>query len=277
MRDYWLTQYILSAIGWGYLIAVLLFVALVLWLVKGKTAKTICLLVVIGLASILPLQGYKEYAKEKNAEAAYRVRLAKAQALFDERCKTAGEKIYKTVENVEGVLLTKVRPQRTNFSDQFVLDDPYGHDVGEIGYIMSFLWDGDDKPLGYSYVDVLQADGSRTRHYLRKDRPRSNDRYADLIETKLNRNTPTFTVDYEDISSSEERKNWIAGGALRVFDTKTNSMVAERIGFIFDTALGNTGGGRGPWGAAISCHSEDRKYGHNARFVMKFLKPISEK
>lgn len=37
------------------------------------------------------------------------------RALFDERCKTvAGEKIYRTVEDVEGIVLLKVRPQRSD-------------------------------------------------------------------------------------------------------------------------------------------------------------------
>ena len=39
-----------------------------------------------------------------------KARLAKAEAMFQERCKKAGEFIHKTVENVEGILLLKVRP-----------------------------------------------------------------------------------------------------------------------------------------------------------------------
>ena len=51
-------------------------------------------------------------------------RLAKAEAMLAERCKTAGEKIHRTVDNVEGVLLMKLRPERINREDQFVMDDP---------------------------------------------------------------------------------------------------------------------------------------------------------
>ena len=114
MRDYWLTQILLSAIGWGYLLAVLIALGLGLWLVNGKTAKTITALIILGIASILPFQAYEEYAKEKEAADIYKVRYAKAKALFDERCKTAGEKIYKTVGGVDGVFLTTVRPEKIN-------------------------------------------------------------------------------------------------------------------------------------------------------------------
>ena len=55
--------------------------------------------------------------------------------MFQERCKTAGEKIHRTVENVDGILLMKIRPIKTDFSNQFVLDDPYVDDTGGDGYI----------------------------------------------------------------------------------------------------------------------------------------------
>ena len=59
MRDYWLTQYLLSAIGWGYLSMVLIVLVLVVWLIKGKIAKAVAFLIVLGLASILPIRGYQ--------------------------------------------------------------------------------------------------------------------------------------------------------------------------------------------------------------------------
>src|SRR5687768_6779821 len=61
-------------------------------------------------------------------------RQVKAQAMFAERCKSAGEKIHKTVENVEGVYLLKIRPSSINYGDQYRLDDPYGRDLGGLGY-----------------------------------------------------------------------------------------------------------------------------------------------
>ena len=44
-----------------------------------------------------------------------------------------GREIHKTVENVEGVYLLKIRPRGINYGDQFKLDDPYGSDLGGLG------------------------------------------------------------------------------------------------------------------------------------------------
>jgi 4-alpha-glucanotransferase len=65
-------------------------------------------------------------------------RQAKAMAMWQERCKAAGEKIYRTVEGVEGVYLMKLRSAR-NFDNQFKLDDPYGHDSTGKEYLLNFL------------------------------------------------------------------------------------------------------------------------------------------
>ncbi|MBP6788258.1 MAG: hypothetical protein KA170_11760 [Candidatus Promineofilum sp.] len=68
-----------------------------------------------------------------------KTRLAKAEAMFAERCKKSGEFIHRTAENVEGIFLMKIRPDETNFDQQYRMDDPYGHDVGGKGLINSFL------------------------------------------------------------------------------------------------------------------------------------------
>jgi len=63
-----------------------------------------------------------------------------AAEMFRERCKKAGVFIHRTVEDVEGIFLMKIRPKGVNFGDQYSLDDPYGADLmGGDGYILSFL------------------------------------------------------------------------------------------------------------------------------------------
>ena len=121
MRDYWLTQEILKGIGFAYIALTLLALALALWLPKRWWGKLVAVAVVIGIFSILPRQAQKEIARDQVKADEFKVRYDKAKALFDERCKTAGEKIYRTVENVEGVLLMKVRPEEINFSDQYAV------------------------------------------------------------------------------------------------------------------------------------------------------------
>jgi len=66
-------------------------------------------------------------------------RLARAEAMFAERCKKSGEFIHRTAQNVEGVFLMKIRPKEINYGDQFKMDDPYGRDFGGDAYIRSFL------------------------------------------------------------------------------------------------------------------------------------------
>lgn len=70
----------------------------------------------------------------------FEARHEKAQALFAERCKT--------VDNVDGVLLMRVRPNNKNFSDQFAMTDPYGHDFGGDDYVAWFL-SGRNKKTGF--------------------------------------------------------------------------------------------------------------------------------
>jgi hypothetical protein len=102
-------------------------------------------------------------------------RQAKAMGMWQERCKTAGEKIYKTVDNVDGIYLLKIRTT-TNFNDQFKLDDPYGHDSTGDMYLLNFLRGfyhqrsttpipGAPPQVGYIYVEAQDPkDGQRYRY-----------------------------------------------------------------------------------------------------------------
>jgi hypothetical protein len=92
-------------------------------------------------------------------------RLATAKAMFQERCKHAGEFIHRTADNVDGILLMKLRPNTINRQNQYALDDPYGRDLGGEGYIQSFVRGfetrqaqfapGSPNRYGYLYVDAI--------------------------------------------------------------------------------------------------------------------------
>jgi hypothetical protein len=233
-----------------------------------------------------------------------KARLAKAEAMFQERCKTAGEKIYRTVDNVEGVFLMKLRPERHNFSDQFALDDPYGRDLGgKEGYIGSFLsgffeanYRRPEKPMpsapphiAYQYVEAVDPkDGTRYRYTGRIDEPWRYDKaystsYKRFVLDKAPASgpAPRYGVTYDDISTREEREYWIAGSSLKVIDLKTNEVIAERIGYMMDRGQGNRSGGRSPWlfAADSACPEFAPRHGATAQqlqtenFVEKVLKP----
>jgi hypothetical protein len=108
MRDYWLTKDLLQAAGIGFLLLAAISIGLALWLPKKWWGKLLAVLAVGFVIAIPIYKASQESQQQQVAVSDYKERLATAQALFEERCKTAGEKIFKTVENVDGVLLMKV-------------------------------------------------------------------------------------------------------------------------------------------------------------------------
>jgi hypothetical protein len=196
-----------------------------------------------------------------------RSRLAKAEAMFQERCKIAGERIYRSIEDVEGILLLKIRPDNINWGNQFAMDDPYGRDLGGMGYIETFVRGsfqannpglpapGSPSRLGYLYVDVVDAtDGQRYRYTGRMEEPWEHDKsflqgYKRFVldKTPALGTAPRYGVNYEDISTHEERNYWIAGSSLQVIDLKTSEVIAERIGYMMDRSQGDRTGNRSPW------------------------------
>jgi hypothetical protein len=219
----------------------------------------------VGLVLAAGLLAGGAWAAEPATRQEAQERLAKAEAMFQARCKTAGEKIHRTADKVEGIFLMKVRPEGINYGDQFALTDPYGRDsVGE-SYIKSFLAGyhpqssppvrGAPPRRGYSYVEALDPkDGKRYRYTGRMDQPWLRDkRYGQWVrEFVLDKvpapgPMPRYGVTYDDLSTREEREYWIAGSSLKVMDIKTYEVMAERIGYMMDRGQGNRGGGRSPW------------------------------
>lgn len=117
------------------------------------------------------------------------------KALWEEKCRTvAGEKIYRKVENVEAILLLKVRPQagprewadpnwpgaafaREARTDEYIktflgYEEAFGPDGKPRpitskyrGYINTTPKNGEKEHPGYRYVDVIDAkDGKRYRY-----------------------------------------------------------------------------------------------------------------
>jgi hypothetical protein len=273
------------AAGFIYIAICLAAFALALWLPKRWWGKLIAACIVIGLASILPLQARKELDQDQAKADEFKQRYDKAKALFDERCKTAGEKIYRTVDGVEGIRLINLRPEKISTSGQFALDDQYGHDVGGLGYIASFLRPTEQMDLarnapelkvpGYRVIET--AEGDEVKHYTKSFKLHPNGHpYPSTQETKASKFKARYALRYEDISTRQDRENWIAGGAIRILDQQTNEIVAERVGFLFDRGLGSTNGERSPWSWARTyvpgCPTANE---HNQIFAFKVLKPIS--
>ena len=245
-----------------------------------------------------------ESAKQK---AAAQAKHDVAIRMWQERCKLAGEKIYKTVENVEGVFLMKIRTFKDgDYDDQFKLSDPYGSDVFNEGYIHSFLKGSNIGGLsagqdlstfkkGYLYVEAeYPTPGIRYRYTGRIEEPWQRDKkylkgYTRFVTdaTPASGPKPRYGVTFDDISTPIEREHWIAGSSLRVIDLSTGEVIAERIGYMVDWAQGSRAGGRAPWllAANNACPAFPVFRGERAssaqsrqtyRFVEKVLKPMSK-
>jgi hypothetical protein len=253
------------------------------------------------LVSLLPLSA----CIDPEAERA-KARREKAMAMWQERCKKSGEFIHETVDGVEGVYLMKLRPGTPNYSDQFLMDDPYGRDSGGEGSVEGFL--KHEKPegidgrrddiyhdRGYRYVVAKSPeDGNLYRYEGKMIEPWQSDKrylkgYVKFVFDKApaTEPLPRYGVTYDDISTREEREYWIAGSSLKVVDLKTNRVIAERIGYMVDAAQGSRAGQRSPWlkAAGNACPvfvdpsapkiqpAGAYQSGQTYRFVAKVLKP----
>ena len=203
---------------------------------------------------------------------------AKALALWQSHCKKSGEFIKKTIPDVEGVLLMKIR-QTTNRDGQYELDDPYGHDSTGDEYIKSFLRgyhhqkggvspEGSPPRIGYKYVDVVDETDHKVYRYTGGvEAVGKKNIKAPGVQFELNLN-PNYDINiyefalhkapasgealrygvtYDDISTPDDRKYWVAGSSLKVIDLKNNEVIAERVGYMVDLGQGNRSGGRAPW------------------------------
>jgi hypothetical protein len=179
-----------------------------------------------------------------------------AKRLFDEHCKSAGIRIYKTVTDVDGVFLMKRRPPNQD-SDAQDAPDPYGNDLPDEAYAYTMLWGRGaaglvlgtaDAELGYSFAVLPNADGNGyIRYHLTGNKSQSGElEVRGAPATSL----PRYGISWEEISSPKDREHWIAGSRLFVVDTQTREVIAERIGWMFDPGLGSQSGGRQPWSFA---------------------------
>ncbi len=228
--------------------------------------------VVVGLVTAL-LCGFTAGCTADRNMSTANERLIRADAMLAERCTTAGEKIYRTVDDVEGVYLLRVRPDSLNYGDQFKMDDPYGSDSTGDQYILNFLRGfyhqrnsppapGEPPQVGFLYVEAVDPlDGRRYRYtpvlkdvshkrslLMGGEGPATFVTKDFVFDKRLASGTPPrYGVTYDDISTREDREYWIAGSSLRVIDLTTNEVIAERVGYMMDRGQGSRASARSPW------------------------------
>jgi hypothetical protein len=294
MRDYWLTKDLLQATGIAFIVLSLIGIALALWLPKKWWGKLLAVAAVAFLISIPVRQGKQEVKQQEVKVDDFKVRYAKAKALFEKRCETAGEKIYKTVEGVEGVFILRPRTEELNYSDQFKLDDPYGYAGSGEDYLKLFVRGRTTVPaktgeiidpskvVSYRFVEIFDETGKGFYRYTTTMSKEESERFTrngggvvPLGRTATQVRKAKYGITWADISTNEDRQSWIAGSSLKIIDLQTNDVIAERIGYMFDKGLGNTSGGRSPWSVARdnACPSLDEKTFY---FFDRVIKPTGE-
>ena len=194
-----------------------------------------------------------------------------AEAVFNEQCKTAGEKIYRTVDNVEGIMLLKVPPKSTVSVDTQNRDPMWDNAALQenegIEFIGKFLGlYGGNGGSYYNYVDVLQPNQSDIIRYKGHHSP---------LKQSLNPRHPArYAVTFENNVDPKLRRHWVAGATIRVIDRKTNEIIAEKTIYAFEKGLGGTGGARMPWAFAVRCANQEFSDRYPIiSFLTKVVKP----
>ena len=245
------TGYALQSFPLMYWAIALSVLCLAIWAPKLRWQKVAFAAAIVVAFGFVPAKtSIETYSQVQYRKAAW--------AHFEKRCKeNAGEKIYKTAENVEGIFIIKPRPKATydQLRDQFWMGDPYGYVPHEL-MIQSYLWylneNGGSSSIetprkGFAFVEspVDGQSGVLTRYSL-------DGQTKKLVAKQVANPTSPYGVIWEDVSRPEDRKYWIAGSKLQIIDLRTREVLAERIGYLLESGFGSTGqgGGRLPWEAA---------------------------
>ena len=288
---------LVRGISWIVRILFLILIGIALWYGRTLQRKAIYITLIIGVFFGPLLPGVYQTWK-------YKKRYEKAKALFDERCKSAGEKIYKTVEDVEGVLLLNVRPEYrlSDRSDPNWLGAGVPDESGGDGYIRSFLsWEHEPRAYdkewkvrkaeklpgergklnssptdgegfsvlrGYRFVDVKIPEDRVYRYQFDKSSDNSLSRVPAPFAYAR------YAVAYKPLFDPADRAYWVAGMTVVITDEKNNELIAEKTWYSFEPGLGNRNQ-RTPWSFSVTCPVTPRgtAYAPTRFFVDQVLKP----
>ncbi len=235
----------------------------------------------------------------------YQAKIKEAKRVFDDRCKNvAGVKIYKTVPDVEGVLLLKVRPAVTDreLSDQMWPGAAFGGEYSGDSYLRSFLGyehpgtitktrgyiNTDQRPgslPGYRWVEVIDPeDGQRYRYSAHYDEPWQTDKsyLKGYIRFNLDKTPspsktpPRYAVTFDDHVIPEERALWLASSTIKVLDLEKNEVLAEWTRYAM-SYIHRPGGGV-PWlNQSICPYVPGGAQTNTRQFADQVLMPKKEK
>jgi len=190
---------------------------------------------------------------------------------FDHLCKTeAGEFIYKTMENVEGLYLLRPREQANDYilQDLYALEDPYSFsDMESEAPQKVFI----NPPWrNYKFFEIPSSKVAAGTKYLRyfgyvqRTRPMQSEEVTSLKSR--------YGYTWRGIKRPHDRELGIAGGELIVMDLQSNEVLAVQRGFIRSGDVRNNLTGVW-WIGGHVCPTYRDAHIYTYQFISKVLKP----
>jgi len=215
------------------------------------------------------------------------------QEYFEHLCKTeAGEFIYKTVVNVEGLYMMRMRESATSddlLQHLYAMEDPYGLAVGVRDSPQDYFV---QPAIGkYQYLEMSLPQASKTeksekyRRYYRDEKAHPGSQFPTAINGQFVQvpyvvavaDVPTLQSRYgytwRGITRPHDRELGIAGGELIILDLQTNEVLAVRRSFVRSGSVRNNLTGVW-WLTAGKCSKESLKM--DAQFINEVLKPTPQ-
>jgi hypothetical protein len=211
---------------------------------------------------------------------------------FDHLCKTeAGEFIYKTVENVDGIYQMRLRDKPTDYELEhlYALEDPYGHSVGVKDHPEEYFV---QPAIGkYQFLEVpapkdsLATKGVKYRRYYRDVNAHPgmtfptnvNGQFVQVpfivAESFAASLSARYGYTWRGIVRPHDRELGIAGGEIIILDLQTNEVLAVRRSYERTGYMRNLTGVW--WLTAQKCSQGSLK--SDAQFINQVLIPAIEK
>lgn len=277
-----------------------------------RTQRLAAALLAAALTACAQSPQTQRQAAEREATQA---RMTDGKALFEEKCRSvAGEKIHRKVENVEGLLLMKVRPQAGDreWSHRDWPGAAFALEATANGYIETFLGyeygsealGGIPTPIrpdyrgfisperkpgglpGYRWVEVIDVkDGLRYRYTTLREEPwKTDSSYSkSYVRWSVDRTPspsaapPRYGVTFEDYVIPEERYLGVASSTVKVIDLQTKEVLGEMTRYAWSPGAPSRVN-PSPWLTAYKCPGHARGSDSATRkFVDQILIPAKEK
>lgn len=178
---------------------------------------------------------------------------------FKQRCESAHLTYFKPIPPQDGVFIMKPaqKPTIAQLGDQYWMGDPYDLPDSPEDEARGLLYREKTMPKGnawgqrggFDYVEAPHPDkpGMFLRFSLKWSGEKSkagddipdHDAISKSPDTVAERQS-RYGYTWDDISTPEDRKYWVAGGRLRVVELATGEVVAERVGFLIEKYFGAT-------------------------------------